>query len=274
MAESMSRTFMVEARSLADAGQFGKAIEVLQQGLQAFPKMVSARVLLGEVYMTSGDFVSAKVELEQVIQAMPDNFAAYRRLVLVYRDLKDTQAAAKACEAVLHANPKDREMKDLLEELLAEGRKEKLQAASPVLPAAVDMEESTLALETERETTERLSMPLAVKEPVPVLETGGETAEGLSMPPAAEEPAPAMETEIEETDSETLAELYIAQGHRDKGLEVYRRLAATHPEEVRFDERISALEESGAEYPAQATHAARVRRLEGWLAVIRERRRS
>jgi len=251
MAESMSRTFMVEAKNLADAGQFGKAIEVLQQGLKAFPKMVSARVLLGEVYMTSGDFESAKVELEQVIKDMPDNFAAYRRLVLIYRDLKDTQAAAKACEAVLNANPKDREMKDLLEELLAEGRKEKLQAASSALPAALATGESVLAMETGIETTERVSTS-----------------------PAAEELAPALETEIEETDSETLAELYIAQGHRDKGLEVYRRLAATHSEEVRFDERISALEERGAESPAQATHTARVRRLEGWLAVIRERRRS
>jgi len=251
MAESMSRTFMVEAKNLADAGQFGKAIEVLQQGLKAFPKMVSARVLLGEVYMTSGDFESAKMELEQVIKAMPDNFAAYRRLVLVYRDLKDTQAAAKACEAVLNANPKDREMKDLLEELLAEGRKEKLQAASSALPAACATEEPVSALETEIETTERLSKS-----------------------PAAEEPALALETGIEETDSETLAELYIAQGHGEKGLEIYRRLAATHPDEVRFYERISALEERGAEFLAQATHKARVRRLEGWLAVIRERRRS
>lgn len=274
MAESMSRTFMVEAKNLADAGQFGKAIEVLQQGLKAFPKMVSARVLLGEVYMTSGDFESAKVELEQVIKDMPDNFAAYRRLVLIYRDLKDTQAAAKACEAVLNANPKDREMKDLLEELLAEGRKEKLQAASSGLSVAFATGESVLAMEAGIETTERLSEPPAAEKLAPALETGIETTERVSTPPAVEKPAPVLETEIEETDSETLAELYIAQGHRDKGLEVYRRLATTHPEEVRFDERISALEERGAESPAQATHKARVRRLEGWLAVIRERRRS
>ena len=35
--------------------------------------------------------------------------AAYRKLVLIYRDLKDTPAAVKACEAILNANPKDRE---------------------------------------------------------------------------------------------------------------------------------------------------------------------
>jgi tetratricopeptide (TPR) repeat protein len=207
MAESASQV-MAEAKKLADAGQFGQAIEVLQEGLKNFPKLISARVLLGEVYMTSGDFESAKAELEQVIKTAPDNFAAYRKLVLIYRDLKDTPAAVKACEAILNANPKDREIKDLLEALRAESKEETPQ------------------------------------------------------------------TGTEETDSETLAELYIAQGHRDKGLEVYRRLAAKHPDEMRFHERIVTLEESGAESPTQATPKTRVRRLEGWLAVIRERRRS
>jgi tetratricopeptide (TPR) repeat protein len=207
MPESAAQ-IMAEAKKLADAGQFGKAIEVLQEGLKKFPKLVSVRVLLGEVYMTSGDFESAKVELEQVIKAAPDNFAAYRRLVLIYRDLKDTQAATKACEAILKADPKDREMTELREQLRAESKTE---------------------------------MP---------------------------------QTGTEETDSETLAELYIAQGHRDKGLDVYRRLAAKHPDDMRFHERIIALEESEAESLAQATPKARIRRLEGWLAAIRERRRS
>lgn len=249
MAESTSR-FVAEAKELAEAGQFGKAIEVLQQGLKKFPKMVSARVLLGEIYMTSGDFESAKVELEQVIKTAPDNFAAYRKLALVYRDLKDTHAAAKACEIVLSANPKDREMKDLLEGLLVGSEKEKPQAPS---------------------STVRLSRSPVAPQPSPA--------------PAAEELALAMPPETEETDSETLAELYIAQGHREKGLEVYRRLAAKDSDNMRLHEKIMALEEAGVgadqapakasqESPAQATRKARIRRLEGWLAAIRERRRS
>ncbi|HEX9284044.1 MAG TPA: tetratricopeptide repeat protein [Nitrospirales bacterium] len=207
MPESAAQ-IMAEAKKLADAGQFGKAIEVLQEGLKKFPKLVSARVLLGEVHMTSGDFESAKVELEQVIKAAPDNFAAHRKLVLIYRDMGDKQAAAKACDAILNANPKDREMTELREQLRAESEAETPQVGT------------------------------------------------------------------EEIDSETLAELYIAQGHPDKGLEVYRRLAAKHPEDMRFHERIIALEESEAESPAQATPKASIRRLEGWLAAIRERRRS
>src|SRR6266852_123669 len=98
--ESASRAYVSEAKELVDAGQFGKAIEVLQQGLKKFPKMVSARVFLGEVYWTSGDLALARVELEQVIKAAPDNFAACRRLAQVYHELGDTASAVKACETI------------------------------------------------------------------------------------------------------------------------------------------------------------------------------
>lgn len=250
MAESTSRAFMTEAKELADAGQFGKAIEVLQQGLKKFPKMVSARVLLGEVYWTSGDAALARVELEQVIKTAPDNFAAHRKLALIYRDVGDRHAAAKACEAVLQANPKDREMKDVLEELLGEHKEEKPKAESK---GAAKKEDATAT-----RTTVRLPES-------PVVEKA-----------AREEPALSMETGEEETDSETLAELYVTQGHREKGLEVYRRLVEKDPDNIKLHERIMALEEGehSQETPAQASRKARIRRLEGWLSVIRERRQS
>src|SRR3989441_8568353 len=42
-----------------------------------------------------------------------------------------------------------------------------------------------------------------------------------------------------------LAELYIAQGHPEKGLEVYRRLAAKEPHNLRLHEKIQRLAEGG-----------------------------
>src|SRR5207245_5100963 len=114
--ESASHAFMAHAKELVHAGQVGKAIEVLQQGLKRFPKMVSARVMLGEVYCTSGDLALARVELEQVIKAAPDNFAAFRKLAQVYHELGDMALAIEACERILHADPKAREMGDTLAE--------------------------------------------------------------------------------------------------------------------------------------------------------------
>jgi tetratricopeptide (TPR) repeat protein len=259
MAESASRAFTTEAKELADAGQFGKAIEVLQQGLKKFPKMVSARVMLGEIYHTSGDLALARVELEQVIKTAPDNFAAYRRLAKVYQDLGDKHAAAKACESVLQANPKDREMKDLLEELLAEPGGEKPKDGDKAAPSK-KAKAKDAPVSAERPDTVRLEKSPVEEQAPPV-----PADEGISL---------AMEGSAEETDSETLAELYLTQGHREKGLEVYRRLVEKDPDNMKLHERIMALEEAGAsqETPVQASRKARIRRLEGWLSVIRERR--
>lgn len=261
MAESVSRAFTTEAKELADAGQFGKAIEALQQGLKKFPKMVSARVLLGEIYHTSGDLDLARVELEQVIKTSPDNFAAYRHLAKVYQDLGDKNAAAKACESVLQANPKDREMKDLLEEILAEPAGEKSKEGDKTALSKKAKTKDT-PVSAERPATVRLEKSPIVAEQAPPAPAD----EGISL---------VMEDSAEETDSETLAEIYIVQGHREKGLDVYRRLVEKDPDNMKLHERIMALEEGEAqqqETPAQASRKARIRRLEGWLSVIRERR--
>jgi tetratricopeptide (TPR) repeat protein len=252
--ESAPHAFMADAKELVDAGQFGKAIEVLQQGLKKFPKMVSARVMLGEVYRTSGDLALARVELEQVIKAAPDNFAAYRKLAQVYHELGDTASAVKACETILHANPKDREMSHLLEELQGGGAK----AAQAKKAQHQEKHEAAKALDAK------------VK------------ADQAASDSAGEGPSPVMEGA---TDSETLAELYISQGHREKGLEIYRRLATKEPDNLRLHEKIMALaeEEVRASQAAakasqktleQAKRKAHIRRLEGWLAVIRGRRRT
>ena len=255
--ESAPHAFMADAKGLVDAGQFGKAIEVLQQGLKKFPKMVSARVMLGEVYRTSGDLALARVELEQVIKAAPDNFAAYRKLAQVYHELGDTASAVKACETILHANPKDREMSHLLEELQGGGAKA-AQAKKAQHPEKHEAAKAAAAADAN------------VK------------ADHAASDSAGEGPSLVMEGS---TDSETLAELYISQGHREKGLEVYRRLAAKEPDNLRLHEKIMTLaeEEVRASQAAakasqktldQAKRKAHIRRLEGWLAVIRGRRRT
>jgi len=258
--ESASRAFMSDAKELVDAGQFGKAIEVLQEGLKKFPKMVSARVLLGEIFRISGDLELARAELEQVIKAAPDNFAACRKLALVYRDLGDKPAALKACETILKANPKDREMGGLRDQLQGGAKVGKAKAGDKTAPAK----------KAKRSEKREVAPPVAEHA------ASEEAGAGRSL---------AMEGAGDITDTEMLAELYIAQGHPEKGLEVYRRLAAKEPDNLLLHEKIQRLAEGGVgvshapakgypETSAQAKRKARIRRLEGWLARIRERRRT
>ena len=280
--EASSRAFVTKAKELADAGQFGEAIQVLQDGLKKYPKLASARVLLGEIYWTSGDPFLARSELEQVIKAVPDNFAALRKLAVVYRDTGDHDAAVRSCQAVLRANPRDQEMKSMLAELQGGEDEGKAKAAADAPPAKAKQKatkEEAAAPEVSRQATDTVRMS---RSPVAAKASSSNSA-----------------VEAEETDSETLAELYLGQGHRDKGLEVYRRLAAKNPDDARIRARIDDLLNEAAaseetvmlrmdeisaspspqpevplETPAQAKRKAQVRRLEGWLQVVRSRRRT
>jgi len=243
--EPASRAFVSDAKELADAGQFSKAIAVLQEGLKKYPKMVSARVLLGEIYRTSGDPALARVELEQVIKAAPDNFAAYRKLAFVYRDLEDRPAALKACETILKANPKDREMGQLRDQLQS-GKGGKAKASDKAALSkkgkrsekreATKMEEAIKEVPVTMPTVEFPVVDYAAPSPVAEHVASETAGGGHSLP---------MEGAGDVTDTEMLAELYISQGHPEKGLEVYRRLAAREPDNLRLHEKIQRLVEGG-----------------------------
>jgi tetratricopeptide (TPR) repeat protein len=259
---------MIQAKELFDSGKFSAAIMTLQDGLKNYPHFISARVLLGEIYWTSGEVASAKAELEQVIKEVPDNFAAHRKLAMIYRESGEFELAIRSCRTVLHANPRDLEMRALLDQLQSgpahahadKGALQSNQAASSTQPLA----EAAVAA---KEALSAIRLP-----------AGHEAVVDADQPEAI--------------DTETLAELYLIQGHREKGLAVYRRLAAKNPGNSRFLDRIAALERP---QPVQESQPAeplasvppvtaedltgrnrrsnQVRRLEGWLQVIRNRRR-
>ena len=264
MSREMSPVFMIQARELFDAGKFSAAIMTLQEGLQQYPSFISARVLLGEIYWTSGETALARTELEQVIRAVPDNFAAHRKLALIYREVGDVPAAIQSCRNVLQVNPRDLEMRTLLEQL-------------QTLPAHAGEPMKAEAKAPLQATTNELAM------------VSPGVQGGLATDPESTTMTSAKAMESDSIDSETLAELYIIQGHREKGLLVYQRLADKYPADSRYRDRIEALERSAGlkqapspeevpapnpeETSAKNRRRLQARRLEGWLQVIRTRRR-
>jgi len=287
--EAAPQMFMIPAKEQFEAGQFSAAIMTLQEGLKQYPNFVSARVLLGEIYWTSGEAALARTELEQVIKAVPDNFAAHRKLTMIYREAGDLEQAIRSCRTVLEANPRDLEMLALLQQL---------QTASGA--AEVKSKSGTVAMTAGPPHGAAPSMTGAVSRPVDsgsepsglLLQRAGTSASEARKTVAQEEPVEARSKSDSETiDTETLAELYIIQGHHAKGLSVYRRLAAKDPGNPRYRDRIESLERRlspeeddvpmpvsspkrlSEEIPIQSTRMNRVRRLEGWLQAIRNRRR-
>lgn len=89
--------------------------------------------------------------------------------------------------------------------------------------------------------------------------------------PAGAEPEPEPEPAIVAT--ETMAEVYLSQGHRSEALEVYRTLLLSTPGDARLSEKVSALEKElegggadGAESPLEAGDGSSVESSSGYAA--------
>ncbi|MBF0565521.1 MAG: hypothetical protein HQK89_09785 [Nitrospirae bacterium] len=96
-----------------------EAVKVLKFCLKKHPTYMSARVALGKIYMERGYLVNAIEEFESVALAIPDNLLAHKKLSGLYLILGDTHNALKSLEHILVLNPRDKEARELIEELSA-----------------------------------------------------------------------------------------------------------------------------------------------------------
>jgi len=101
------------------AGMVEEAVMSLEEGLKVHPAYMSARVLLGKAYYEKGDTENACAQFEMVVKAVPDNLYANRRLGEIYCSQGRIPDAIKAYRMVSLLNPKDEEVRQLLDDLQA-----------------------------------------------------------------------------------------------------------------------------------------------------------
>jgi tetratricopeptide (TPR) repeat protein len=124
-----SKLFMPLAEEYLKAGMAGEAVSTLENGLNANPYYMSAKVLLGKAYLQSGDTGKAKEQFEAVVKAIPDNLLAHRKLGEIYLGMGMMAEAISSFRIITLLNPKDEEAKALLKEA------ESPRAAAPEAPA-------------------------------------------------------------------------------------------------------------------------------------------
>lgn len=212
--EKMSRSFIPIAEDYMKSGMFDAAIAVLKEGLQTYPNYLGARVSLGKAYLEKGMIHEAIREFESVVQLSPDNLFAHRKLVSLYKDLGRFDDAIKGCETLLMFSPKDKETAEMLSNLMVEkmeGRAEtgeSVEKAEPSFPihqegVRIDFT-SAWEVETEREKEQEKEQEKVEDELV----------------------------------TETMGDLYIAQGEIRKGMDIYRRILEREPENMSVREKI------------------------------------
>lgn len=237
-----SKLFFPLAEEYVKAGRIGEAIELLRAGIKAHPDLLGARVSLGKALLAKGLRAEAQAEFEQVIVANPDNIMAHKKLASIYLHAGDKPRALASCQSVLAVNPSDAEMLKLREEAdrLAEITPEPPRPAvedpsegfegepTVVDPTLVDAVEPTvvdpLLVDAVEPTVVDPTLIGRAPAPAPV-EAAIEQAEEGAQPAAVEESP--IEDELATV---SMADLFIAQGHYQRGIEIYRRILDRNPD--------------------------------------------
>ncbi len=194
------KNFIPIAEEYIRKGLLDEAIGLLKKGIERYPSYLSARVSLGKAYIEKGMISEAIQEFENVVRVSPDNLLAHRKLALIYKEAGRIDVAIKSCEAVLVFSPKDREIADLLKALKLErsgkSRQDVKYDGQKTQASAADGSD-TIDFTTGWEVSAEES------------KHGGFSEEFLT---------------------ESMGDLYIAQGENEKGIEIFRKILEKEPE--------------------------------------------
>lgn len=229
-----SSIFVQMAESLRLQGHYEEAIESLKGGLEKIPDCLPARLLLGRCYLEKGMFAEAKEELEIVARRVEECLSVYKMLSQVYLQEKDVDKALEVLRKILY-----------------------FQTAEE----AVSKKVTPLEMDLLRRGSPFVTPPSFVTPPAPPREPAreeGDVKEG-------EQGAKAV------IQTDTMADIYVRQGHLDRALSVYQEILTREPGNATVREKYDSLKKR-MEKDDQAEALRKVQgKLERWLAVVSTR---
>jgi hypothetical protein len=200
-----------------------EAIEVCLEGLKVHPSYSSARMVLARAYQEKGLDSEAGDELAEIIKNDPDNMLAHRMLAdLSYKEGR-LEEAIEQYHKVLSLTPLDREIRTILE-----------KAEANLVEASTPSETAETESDRSQEKGSRWEMPGSSLEMEEFeLGTEGEKEPGT---------VPLGPTETQEQEdaflTETIADLYLKQGLREKAVEIFSKMLAADPGNSHIQERL------------------------------------
>jgi tetratricopeptide (TPR) repeat protein len=204
---------------------------------------------LAELYRAAGRLESASSMLEEGLGRCADSLSARIVLARVRRDQGRSGEARELAREVLDRDPGHREAPQLLalpDDALAATIAIGEAAPAPETPAATLQEAFPIDVEPSDGTADAPVSGETAPDETPWSPPSDSAPQTVAAAPAAEAgPAPRFLTQ-------TLAEIYLAQGHRQKALAILRRLLAEHPERDDVAREIAALEAVDATMEATA----------------------
>jgi hypothetical protein len=236
--KSDSNLFVRSAETLRLQGKYDEAIQACKEGLEEMPDALPGRLLLGRCYLEKGMIAEARRELEMVAQVVEECLPVYKLLSKVYLEEKDVDKALEGLRKTLYFPAPE------------EGKS----------PKVTPLEMGLL----HRGSRPPFSTPPPFQKPAQP-----------SQPPAPEEKPEEREEEEEASQppipTDTLADIYLKQGHLDRALGVYQDILDKDPQNAGVKEKYEALRKR-IDKVQKAEAGKKVRAsLEKWLAVVSSR---
>ncbi len=238
---SDSSIFIQMAESLRLQGRSEEAIGTLRKGLEKMPDSLPGRLLLGRCLLEKGLIAEARKELETVARGVEECLPVYKMLSQVYLEERDVDKALEVLRKTLYFQTAEE----------TAGRK--------VTPLEMGL-------------LHRGAHPPFVTPPSLIAQPAPKPSPAAPEPPPAGEAGPPARDD-EKTgkaaiQTDTLAEIYIQQGHLDKALSVYQEILGKDPGNSGVKEKYEALK-TRIEKDAEARGRKKVQdRLESWLDAV------
>ncbi|MGE4266666.1 MAG: tetratricopeptide repeat protein [Deferribacterales bacterium] len=119
-ADGASMLFLPLAKAYVELTRFDDAAQVLIRGLDANPEVSTAKTLLAQCYVGMGRVDEAKALLTEIRVLDPNNYAAEKLLGKIYQSENEYKKAIISYKNAFFSAPEDPELRELIEELLAE----------------------------------------------------------------------------------------------------------------------------------------------------------
>lgn len=250
-AQNPRRVFARLANEYRKSGEIDRAIEICRAHVPQQPGYISGYIVLGQALYESKQLEESRQTFETALTLDPENLIALRQLGDIARDQRDLDQARAWYRRLLEVDPQNEEVAQQLDELFTSSPPTAVPAT-----AGTGAEDALQNADTEEffsfgegAGSDAAESPPAVVLPFrPAPASAGEPAGRMVELPPPPAPAPVPEAAAPSAPAapsfvtETMAELYLKQGFRDRALDIYRQLRQQSPENEALQERILRLE--------------------------------